>query len=73
MSTGNYRRICIVLDGLHLPHDEMVCISLGSVCSGCEFLLVWLGAGGEMEVLGELERLPSWRRTGQPCVAAAFC
>lgn len=47
-----------MLDGLHLPHDELVCISSGSVCSGCEFLLVWLGAGGEMEVYGGAGEAP---------------
>lgn len=40
---------------MHLPHDWYP-ISLGSVCSGCEFLQVWLGVGGEVG-----DQRVSWR------------
>lgn len=49
MDTNRSNRNFSVVDGMHLPL-KLVCISLGSDYSGCEFLLVWLGAIDEVKM-----------------------
>lgn len=40
--------------------------------SGFECKLVWLGAVGEVDFKGGLEKVPSRQKTGQSCVAATW-